>query len=184
MHLRKLKLEDAPLMLAWMHDPGVVANMRTDFTSKTLADCEAFIRASWGNRESIHLAIASDSDEYMGTVSLTHIEDGSSELAIVVRAEAMNRGYAWFGLKTILVRAFSEYGLECVYWCVPRADARAVRLFDEHHFSEVVDVPEQILSRYRGVENLKWYSVLKGDRSMSRMRLLAAKLCISRRFQH
>ncbi len=163
MYLRKLELKDAPLMLAWMHDKSVTGNLRTDFASKTLEDAEGFIRWSWEDKKNVNLAVASDEDEYMGTVSLKHIEDGSAEFAITVRAEAMGRGYSWFGMESIIEKAFDEYGLESVYWCVSRDNVRAVRFYDKHNFHEVVDIPQRVLDRYNGVHNLKWYSVLKGD---------------------
>ena len=163
MYLRKLEIKDAPLMLAWMHDKNVTADLRTDFSSKKLKDCESFITSSWNDVDNINLAIASDEDEYMGTVSLKHIENNSAEFAITVRAEAMGRGYSWFGMESILEKAFNEYGLESVYWCVSRDNSRAVRFYDKHNFHEVVDVPDVILARYSCIENLKWYSVLKGD---------------------
>ena len=162
MHLRELKQEDASLMLAWMHDQHVISDLRGDFASKTIDDCRAFIANSISD-ENIHLAIASDTDEYMGTVSLKNIEKGSAEFAITVRAEAMGRGYSWFGMEEIIKKAFNEVGLESVYWCVSRENLRAVRFYDKHNFHEILDVPERVLERYRGVNNLKWYSVLKGD---------------------
>ena len=163
MHLRKLELKDAPLMLSWMHDDSVTVKLRTNFASKTIYDCEAFIRSSWEEGESLHYAIASDEDEYMGTVSLKHIEEASAEFAITVRAEAMGRGYSWFGMEEIIKKAFDELGLDSVYWCVSRDNIRAVRFYDKHNFHEVVDIPTKVLNRYEGIENLKWYSVLKGD---------------------
>ena len=163
MYLRKLKLKDAPLMFAWMHDNRVTEKMRTDFSSMTLQDAEDFIKSSWDDKDSIHLAIASDEDEYMGTVSLKNIEDFSAEFAIAVRFEAMGHGYSWFGMETIIDKAFNEYGLESVYWCVPRDNIRAVRFYNKHSFHEVIDVPKKASSRYKNMGNLKWYSVLKGD---------------------
>lgn len=163
MYLRKLELKDAPLMLAWMHDKSVTEKLRTDFSSKTLQDAENFIRFSWEDKSNVNLAIASDEDEYMGTVSLKHIENGSAEFAITVRAEAMGRGYSWFGMESIIGKAFSELGLESIYWCVSKENTRAVRFYDKHNFHEVIDVPQKVLDRYEGINNLKWYSVLKGD---------------------
>lgn len=150
-------------MLAWMHDKSVTEKLRTDFSSKTLQDAENFIKLSWSDKESVHLAIASDDDEYMGTVSLKHIEDGSAEFAITVRSESMGRGYSWFGMESILEKAFNELELESVYWCVSRNNARAVRFYDKHKFHEALDIPLTVLKRYDGIDNLKWYSVLKGD---------------------
>lgn len=163
MYLRRLELRDAPLMLAWMHDKSVTEKLKADFASKTIEDAESFIRSSWDSKADLHLAVASDTDEYMGTVSLKHIEDTTAEFAITVRAEAMGRGYAWFGIKSILEKAFSELGLDSVYWCVSRENRRAVRFYDKHNFHEALDIPGKVLDRYEGMPGLKWYSVLKGD---------------------
>ena len=163
MYLRKLEIRDALLMLSWMHDKNATKNLRSDFSSKTLEDVKKFIVSSWNDKENIHLAIASDDDSYMGTVSLKHIENGNAEFAVVVRSEAMGHGYSWYGMKEIIKRAFVEYGLDCVYWCVSKENARAIRFYDKHNFHEALDIPQNILDRYKGTDNLKWYSVLKGD---------------------
>lgn len=163
MHLRRLELKDAPLMLEWMHDTSVVGLLRTNFASKTIEDCEQFIKNSLDNSKDLHLAIASDEDEYMGTVSLRDIENGSAEFAITVRTKAMSRGYSWFGMEAILKKAFEELNLDCVYWCVSRKNTRAVRFYDKHNFHEALDIPAEVLKRYEGIEDLKWYSVLRDD---------------------
>lgn len=163
MKLRNLELKDAPLMLEWMHDESVVEKLRGRFAEKTIEDCEAFIKASRNKEHDTHLAIVSDEDEYMGTVSLKSIKNGSAEFAITVRKSAMGRGYSWWGMEEIIRLAFEEYGLESVYWCVSRENERAVRFYDKHNFHEAVDISEEILKRYEGLDNLKWYSVLKGD---------------------
>ena len=165
MYLRKLELKDAQAMLSWMHDESVVGYLHTDFASKSLADCEKFIVASQNMENYAHFAIASDEDEYMGTVSLKHIDrdGGTAEFAITVRKESMGRGYSWFGMEAILEKAFSDFGLESVYWCVSRKNKRAVRFYDKHNFHEALDIPAEVLKRYTGEDDLKWYSVLKGD---------------------
>ena len=163
MRLRNLELKDAPFMLEWMHDESVVENLRGRFSEKTIEDCEAFIKAAANKEKNIHLAIVSDEDEYMGTVSLKNVKDGSAEFGIAVRKSAMGRGYSWWGMEEIIRQAFDEYSLESVYWCVSRYNERAVRFYDKHNFHEAVDISEEILKRYEGVPDLKWYSVLKGD---------------------
>lgn len=165
MYLRKLESRDAPAMLSWMHDESVVGHLHTDFASKSLTDCEKFIVASQNMENDAHFAIASDEDEYMGTVSLKHIDrdGGTAEFAITVRKESMGRGYSWFGMEAILKKAFSDFGLESVYWCVSRKNKRAVRFYDKHNFHEALDIPAEALKRYTGEDDLKWYSVLKGD---------------------
>lgn len=165
MKLRKLELKDAPLMLEWMHDETVVKDLHADFSSKTIDDCIEFIENSSDFFVNAHYAIASDEDEYMGTVSLKYIDryTNSAEFAITVRRAAMGKGYSWFGMEAIIEKAFSDFGLDSVYWCVSRKNKRAVRFYDKHNFHESVDISKDILNRYSNEDDLKWYSVLKGD---------------------
>lgn len=178
MRLRDLELKDAPLMLEWMHDHSVVEKMRGNFAEKTIEDCEAFIKAAQNKEHDIHLAIVSDEDEYMGTVSLKSVdrENNSAEFAITVRKSAMGRGYSWYGMEEIIRLAFEEYGLESVYWCVSRKNERAVRFYDKHNFHENLDIPVLVLKRYQGMNDLKWYSVLKGDVLDTREEIAGCKI--------
>lgn len=178
MRLRDLELKDAPLMLEWMHDESVVEKLRGNFREKTIGDCENFINASRNKEKDIHLAIVNDENEYMGTVSLKSIDrvNNSAEFAITVRKAAMGRGYSWYGMEEIIRLAFEEYGLESVYWCVSRENDRAVRFYDKHNFHEALDIPVSILSRYTGMKDLKWYSVLKGDIFEDRTEVAGCKI--------
>lgn len=178
MKLRNLELKDAPLMLEWMHDESVVGNLRGNFASKTIEDCSNFIKASENKENDIHLAIVSDEDEYMGTVSLKSIDrnNNSAEFAITVRKAAMGRGYSWYGMEEIIRLAFEEYALESVYWCVSRSNERAVRFYDKHNFHEAVDISENIIRRYEGMNDLKWYSALKGDVLDDRIEVAGCKI--------
>lgn len=152
-------------MLEWMHDETVVKDLHADFSSKTIDDCIKFIENSSDFLVNAHYAIASDEDEYMGTVSLKYIDryTNSAEFAITVRRASMGKGYSWFGMEAIIEKAFSDFGLDSVYWCVSRKNKRAVRFYDKHNFHESVDISKDILNRYSNEEDLKWYSVLKGD---------------------
>lgn len=165
MYLRELNINDAPFMLEWMHDESVTHDLSTNFNTKTIEDCERFISGSHDKTKDLHLAIVSDSDEYMGTVSLKQIDEvaGNAEFAIAVRKSAMGRGYSWFGMIEIIKFAFEELGLNSVYWCVSNDNQRAVRFYDKHGFHKAIDISESILSRYSDVPNLRWYSVLRGD---------------------
>jgi len=164
MRLRYLEIKDAPLMLEWMHDPAVIEYLNANFADKTLDDAVSFINRSI-SAENIHLAVVTDTDEYMGTVSLKHIDQGnhSAEFAISMRSASMGRGYAWYGIQAILEKGFNEYGLESIYWCVGRDNARAVRFYDKHNFHEAVDVLPTVVARYNDGRDYKWYSVIKGD---------------------
>ena len=165
MFLRKLKKSDAPLMLEWMHDDSVVHDLHTDFASITLKEAEAFIEKSIHSESDLHLAIASDLDEYMGTVSLKHIdrEHRNAEFAITVRRSAMGQGYAWFAMSEIIRIAFDEKDLEYVYWCVSEKNLRAVHFYQKHHFRQTTKLPVSVLERYSEEEGLIWYASYRDD---------------------
>ena len=165
MRLRKLELKDAPLMLEWMHDTDVVNHLSANFAAKTLKDCEAFIEISHEDDVNVHMAIVSAEDEYMGTVSLKHVDRdaGNAEFAITVRKAAMGKGYSWHGMVEIFKYAFNYLGLRSVYWCVSENNARACRFYDKHGFRRIVDISPNVLARYEGHDDLRWYSVLAGD---------------------
>lgn len=176
MRLRDLELKDAPLMLEWMHDESIVSKLKGNFIEKTLADAESFILASINKEENIHFAIVSDEDEYMGTVSLKNVKNGSAEFGIAVRKVAMGKGYSWYGMEEIIRLAFEQYELESVYWCVSRENRRAVRFYDKHNFHESMDISDEILRNYAGMNDLKWYSILKGDVLDDRIEVAGCKI--------
>lgn len=77
MKIRKLELKDGRGMLSWMHDKEVVKDLCVNFADKTIEDCRDFILENRDNKFNIHMAIADDLDNYVGTVSLKHVTVGS-----------------------------------------------------------------------------------------------------------
>ena len=162
MKLRKLEQRDAPLMLEWMHDSSVVSYLGTNFAEKTIDDCRGFIDWANGTDSDLHLAVADDKDEYMGTVSLKHIAHGTAEFAITVRACAMGKGFSRFGMAAILEKGLRELGLSAIYWCVSRENVRAVRFYDKNGYLRTWDVPNHILNAYtqEQLSGFYWYRVM------------------------
>ena len=158
MRLRNLELKDAPLMLEWMHDPDVVKDLCGNFLDKSLDDAKHFIKHI--SCTDLHLAIVSDEDEYMGTVSLKYIDKdkGNAEFAIAVRKCAMGKGYSWYGMKEIINKAILEYRLTTIYWCVSKKNDRAIRFYEKHGFETTDSVGQNVLDRYREMDDLKWYA--------------------------
>ena len=137
MNLRKLELKDAPLMLEWMHDKSVVEDLRTNFLTKTIEDCENFIKSSWDGKNNWNVAIVDEKDSYMGTVSLKNIKEESAEFGITIRACAMGKGYSIWAMKEVLRIGFEERNLKQIYWCVSPDNKRAVRFYDKNGFERV-----------------------------------------------
>lgn len=169
MRLRKLEREDAPLMLEWMHDPDIVKNLRANFLDKTIKDCISFIEKETPNN--IHFAIVSDDDEYMGTVSLKNIKDGTAELGIATRKTSMGKGYSKYALDEIFKYGFEELKLKCIYWYVSCNNSRAIRFYDKHEYNRVT--LSEMIKDFPYLKHVKWnestyiwYRVIKLDKQM------------------
>lgn len=164
MKLRKLEEKDAPLMLEWMHDESVVEYLQTNFAAKTIKDCLSFIESSQDTLETLNLAIADDTDEYMGTVSLKHIKDGTAEFGITIRTKAMGKGYSKLAMEEIVKKGFDEMKLDKVYWCVNPDNKRAVRFYDKNNYQRINILNEGIMIEGYTDEQIDkyiWYMIFK-----------------------
>lgn len=165
MKLRKLENKDASFMLEWMHDDVVVRFMGANFAKKTMLDCEKFIEDSKNIKDDIHMAIVDDNDEYMGNVSLKHINRDikMAEFAITIRKVAMGKGYSSYGMKEMIRIGFEELKLEKIIWCVSKLNKRAVRFYEKNGYERIEDIPEVFLKMYSKEQSelLVWYFVSK-----------------------
>lgn len=165
MQLRALEAGDAKLMAEWMHDKNVCRYMKKDFGSMTVEDCERFIASCSSSSEDLHMAVADDSGEYMGTVSLKHIglTEGTAEFAIVVRSCAMGKGYSSFGMAAVIKMGFEKLGLKRVIWCVSRDNLRAERFYVRNGYRQFYDVPEDYRQLYPDYGELDWFEAVRPD---------------------
>ncbi len=163
--LRELKKKDAELMLEWMHDRSVVEYLHTDFSRKTLEDCLRFIHTSVG-KDYIHLAIVDEADEYLGTVSLRNIQDGTAEFAITVRRRAMGSGASTFAMCEIVKTGFEEMGLRQIYWCVAPENKRAVRFYEKSGYEKYIPEAERLSKQSAySIDEIRHYIWYKIERA-------------------
>lgn len=148
-------------MLEWMHDKSVVEDLRTNFLSKTMEDCENFIKNSWDDKCNWNVAIVDHTDTYMGTVSLKNIKKTSAEFGITVRSCAMGKGYSIWGMKEALRIGFEELGVQKIYWCVSPENRRAVRFYDKNGFERVDARELDMIEGYtqEQIDVYVWYRV-------------------------
>lgn len=163
MKLRKLELKDAESMLEWMHSKNVVEMLAQNFENKTIEDCRQFIKNA-NEDESIflHRAICNDTDEYLGTVSLKHINmhDKNAEYAISMREKAMGTGASMYGTKEILKYAFDELHLEKVYLNVISENVRAKKFYAKAGFKYEGTAKKHIMIQGK-LRDLEWYAFYK-----------------------
>ena len=160
MKLRKLELKDAEAMLEWMHSKNVVEMLAQNFENKSLEDCKQFIKNA-NEDESIflHRAICNDEDEYLGTVSLKHInmKDRNAEYAISMREKAMGTGASMYGTKEILKYAFDELHLQKVYLNVISENVRAKKFYAKAGFQYEGTAKKHIMIQ-GSLHDLEWYA--------------------------
>lgn len=123
-----------------------------------------------------YFAIASDDNEYVGTVRLYNINESNAELEIFVRNAFYGKGYAWFALEETLSRIFNNMGLESVYWKVKKDNHRAIRFCEKHNFREAGEIPNISLHEEYSIDDYIWFSVLKGDELEVRSEIVGCKV--------
>ena len=166
MRLRNLEIKDAPLMHEWMHDKNVVADLKTNFLSKTMDDCLNFIHMSNNDHGNWHMAIVDEEDSYMGTVSLKNIKEDSAEFGITIRSCAMGKGYALWAMKEAIRVGFEKMNINKIYWCVSPDNKRAVRFYDKNGFERVSAKELDMIEGYTQdqIDAYVWYVVKKSNR--------------------
>lgn len=151
-------------MLEWMHDLSVTKDLQTDFSQKTIVDCERFIETSLCDKSNLHLAVADEHDIYMGTVSLKNIMEDSAEFAIVVRKCAMGKGLSKYAMTEMLKIGMKELGLQKIYWYVSPDNKRAVRFYDKGGYQRMDIETVERITKIKGdifTLNYIWYCVKK-----------------------
>lgn len=163
--LRSLREEDAPEMLGWMHDPDVAGKFQFDFMSMGEPDALAFIRSSWGDSGSVHLAAAGTDDGYLGTVSLKHVDKAMScaEYAIAMAARAHGTGAALGATRDVLALAFGPLGLNRVYLNVRADNGRALTFYRKVGFVREGIARSALRDSSGGFVDLVWLSMLAGE---------------------
>lgn len=162
--LRRLELKDASFMLEWMQDKFVVCNMQNNFLNKSLDDCVEFINKSNLCSDSVHLAIVSTDDVYLGTVSLKNITEDSAEFAIAICSRAMGKGISAEAMKQMISLGFNKLGLEYIYWCVSPENIRALKFYDKNGYQRV-NVEELLSTNGYNKDQLQFYIWYKIDRN-------------------
>lgn len=163
-HLRSLRVEDAPFMYEWMTDPEITRFFRFNASKISEESCLAYIEKAQADPNTVHFAIADENDEYLGTISLKDIdrEKGCAEYAISTRKKSHGTGAALQATRQILRYAFEELGLERVYLNVLAENGRANAFYRKAGFSFVRVEPKAL--ELRGEQkDLNWYETIRSS---------------------
>lgn len=161
--LRKLEVKDVPLMLEWMHDEESKTIFQNDFSSIDEEKAKKFVLNSF-DEENHHFAIVNEYDEYLGTISLKHIDRKNSiaEYAISTRKKIRGTGGNFEATQLILKYAFEDLKLNKVYLNVLSSNVRAIKFYLKNGF-----VYEGTFRNHLFVndmyQDLQWYAIMKED---------------------
>ena len=165
MYLRKLLLSDAERMLEWMNDLEISSNFRWgDNKQISLDHAFSFIQMASVDGLDVHRAVSTDTDQYMGTISLKNIDikNYNAEYAIGLHPDAIGKGYASWATYEILHFAFIELDLHKVYLNVISTNERAIRFYRKFGFIyEGTFVAHAFL--HQNYVDLQWYRILKHE---------------------
>lgn len=159
--IRKLEKKDAERMLEWMHDEEISCNFSVDFKNYSLEQVISFIENSFDEKNQ-HFAITDEKDVYQGTISLKNISylDCNAEYAIVLRSDALGKGYSQKATREILEYAFNSLKLNKVYLNVLEINIRARRFYEKVGFKS-----EGVFLRHSYIQNefhnLCWYAIFR-----------------------
>ena len=157
-HLRNLYAKDAEGMLEWMTDPEINRFFRFDSTDINVEDCLNFIKHSMDAPQCRHFAIADDSDDYLGTISLKNInfENFDAEYAISCRQKVHGTGVAYEATRQILEYAKDKLGLKEVYLNVLVNNKRANAFYKKCGFS-FITLEKNAVEIKNKKYSLNWY---------------------------
>ena len=134
--IRPLSEKDTNRMLEWMRDADITQYLQIGGPNTTREQVLAFIHSTTDESESLHRAIVNERDEYLGTVSLKHIDRDKkeAEYAISMHPSALGTGASAEGTRLILKLAFQQLGLVRIYLYVQEENQRAVRFYKKIGF--------------------------------------------------
>lgn len=161
--LRKLEEKDVHGMLEWMHEKEVNQYFRFDAHSMNEVTAKKFIEKSF-SEENRNYAVADESDEYLGTISLKNINcvDENAEYAISLRKCARGKGVAKVATNKVLEIAFGELGLHKVYLNVLSNNIRAIKFYEKIGFRYIGETKDHVKIRGEFCD-LKWFEIMKEE---------------------
>lgn len=165
--LRKLEMKDMQGMLEWMQDEEIMKNFRMNKASEEQVKC--FIENSFES-DNKHYAIVNQEDEYLGTISLKHIDEKNNhaEYAIVLRRKAMGSGVAKEATSQLLEIAFKKLKLNKVYLNVLSVNKRAISFYNKMNFKFEGEFKKHLRMNETYMD-LSWYAIYREDYVNGRM---------------
>jgi diamine N-acetyltransferase len=159
MKLRLPKLDDAKKMLTTLSDSSINEYMTFSGKKFELEEIVNFIKNANRDSKNLHLVIASNLDDYLGTVSLKNLDfvNRRAEYSIVLSPESVGSGIATDSSNTVFSIGFHYLNFENIYLSVDKHNLRAIRFYEKSGFASTKfgNLALNTLNK----ENLRWFIV-------------------------
>ncbi len=160
-HLRALIEKDIEGIMEWINDNEINRFFSFDPKKITVEKEKEFIKNSQTDT-TIHLCIADENDDYLGTISLKNIDANSAEYSIVTRRKAFGKGIGFNATISILDKAFNELGLKKVYLNVLENNIRAKKLYKRVGFKPYDGLYSSVEIRKEKLK-LEWFEINRSE---------------------
>jgi diamine N-acetyltransferase len=160
--VRELQMQDAEKMYEWLCDPEVTRLLVLGRYPTSKEVVQDFIQNSWRDKKNIHFAIATDDNQYAGTVSLKNLDyiDRTAEYAIAIHRDYWGQGFAEFGTSAIITYAFERLNLQKIYLSVVSSNTRAKKFYEKYGFTKEGTFRRHVYLSGELVD-LDWYCILR-----------------------
>ena len=135
--LRAITREDLSRYVTWLNDPEVSRHLG-HLAPFNLDDEIDWYEAQRKNDSTLHLAIETENNEHIGSVSLMNINyrTQSSELGIVIGVKALwDKGYGGEAIEVLLRYGFENLNLNRIALLVDTDHPRAIKCYQRCGFS-------------------------------------------------
>lgn len=162
--LRPLRIGDASGILEWMNDQDISQNLNIQDSQKNLESILKFIESAQTSFPHVHKAIVDEKDQYLGTVSLKNIHPvhGHAEFAIVLRKQALGKGYGKIAIQAILKLAQDELKLHKIYLNVLKTNVIAKHVYESAGFKVKGEFIDHLFKEGQ-YHSLDYYEIILGD---------------------
>jgi RimJ/RimL family protein N-acetyltransferase len=140
--LREFRLEDIPVIQAWVNDPEIIRFLSWGIFPQTLRETERFVEAQMSGEDPMNRALVIslyEDEQCIGTTGCHNIDwrSRSAEFGIVIgKLDYLGKGYGTEATELVLDFSFNELNLHRVYLHVFDFNLRAIGAYQKCGFVE------------------------------------------------
>ncbi len=164
-YLRAIENKDSGLLFDLINDPETEMMVCGNSWPVSIDEQRLWMERQTGRKDLLRCIIADkESNNAIGTIILSDLDykNGVAQVHIKISKEQRGRGYGVDALKTIVVYAFSELRLHCLYAEILTYNLASVRIFEKCGFRKEGILRHRVYKKGQYYDTYI-YSVLSGE---------------------